>query len=272
MQCFPILQRAAIPIMTRTLIKIAGTLLLFLLYLPASLAACALPIKARTRRVWMTRLVSFCAGLVLRLYGVRVAATGRRKLVPLRRGHLVVSNHLSYIDVLVIASLSPSVFVTSVELRNTLLLGQLARLSGSLFVERRKASGLKREIDAIADVIKQGFSVVLFPEGTTFNGDRVHPFKQSLLDAAVKANCGILPVCLRYQRVNNQPLSAATRDAVLYYGGVSFFRHFPRFLTLQSVEVRISVLHPIHAGADGSRKHLAGRAHEAISAEYETLA
>jgi hypothetical protein len=72
--------------------------------------------------------------------------------------------------------------------------------------------------------------------------------------------------------VNNQPLSAATRDAVLYYGGVSFFRHFLRFLTLRSVEVRISVLHPIHAGADGSRKHLAGRAHEAISAEYEALA
>lgn len=258
--------------MTRTLIKIAGTLLLFLLYLPASLAACVLPVKARIRRVWVTRLVSFFAGLVLRLYGVRVVATGRRKLVLLRRGHLVVSNHLSYVDVLVIASLTPSVFVTSVELRNTPLLGQLARLSGSLFVERRKASGLRREIDAIADVLRQGFSVVLFPEGTTFSGDRVHPFKQSLLDAAIKANCGILPVCLRYQRVNDQPLSAASRDAVLYYGGISFFRHFPRFLALRSVEVRISVLHPIHASADESRKNLAGRAHAAISAEYEALA
>ncbi len=208
---------------------------------------------------------------MLRLYGVRVTAAGSGKLAP-HRGHLVVANHLSYVDVLVIASLAPVVFVTSMELRNTLLLGQLARLSGSLFVERRKSSGLRQEIDAITGVLIQGFSVVLFPEGTTFNGDCVHPFKQSLLDAAIKANCSILPVCLRYQRVNGKPLSAASRDAVLYYGGVSFFQHFPRFLTLRSVEVKISVLHPISAGADESRKQLTLRAHEAICAEYQALA
>ena len=258
--------------MIRALIKIAGTLVLFILYLLASLVAFMLPVKARTRRSGLTRLVSFFAGLVLRLYGVRVAATGGGKLAPPHQGHLVVANHLSYVDVLVIASLAPAVFVTSIELRSTLLLGQLARLSGSLFVERRKASGLRQEIDAITGVLNQGFSVVLFPEGTTSNGDRVHPFKRSLLDAAVKAKCGILPVCLRYQRINGQPLSAASRDAVLYYGGISFFQHFPRFLTLQSVEVKISVLRPITATTNESRKHLAERAHEAISAEYPALA
>ena len=258
--------------MIRALFKITGTLVLFALYLLASMAACSLPIKEHTRRVWMTRLVAFFAGLVLRLYGVSVAATGSRRLVSPHKGRLVVCNHMSYVDVLVIASMAPSVFVTSVELRNTLLLGQLARLSGSLFVERRKASGLRQEIDAIAVVLKQGFSVVLFPEGTTFNGDHVHPFKQSLLDAAIKADCGIQPVCIRYQRVNGRPLTAASRDTVLYYGDTTFFRHFPRFLTLRSVEVKISVLHPIHAKTDESRKHLAGRAHEAISAEYEALA
>jgi len=258
--------------MIRAFIKIAGTFVLFILYLLSSLAVFVIPAGARTQRGWMTRLVSFFAGLVLRLYGVRVTATGGGKLATLHKGHLVVSNHLSYVDVLVIASLAPSVFVTSIELRNTLLLGQLARLSGSLFVERRKAAGLRQEIDAITAVLNQGFSVVLFPEGTTFNGDHVHPFKQSLLDTAVKAHCAILPVCIRYQRVNGRPISASSRDSVLYYGGISFFRHFPRFLTLRSVEVAISVLHPIHARTDESRKHLAERAHGAISAEYQALA
>ncbi len=258
--------------MVRALIKIAGTFILFILYLLASLAALALPVAGRVRRAWLNRLVTFFAGLVLRLYGVRVTATGSEKLAHPHGGNLVVANHLSYVDVLVIASLAPVVFVTSIELRNTLLLGQLARLSGSLFVERRKASGLKQEIDAIIEVLNQGFSVVLFPEGTTFNGDGVQPFKQSLLDAAIRAKCSILPACLRYQRVNDQPLSVASRDAVLYYGGISFFQHFPRFLALRSVEVKISVLHPITAGADESRKHLALRAHEAICAEYQALA
>jgi 1-acyl-sn-glycerol-3-phosphate acyltransferase len=131
--------------MVRALIKVIGSLFLFFLYLAASLAALTLPVKARTRQHWRTGLVSFFAGLVLRLYGVRVAAAGGGKLARPQGGHLVVANHLSYVDVLVIASLAPVVFVTSVELRNTLLLGQLARLSGSLFVERRKASGLKRD-------------------------------------------------------------------------------------------------------------------------------
>lgn len=258
--------------MTRALIKTAGTIIFFILYLIASLAAILLPVGARRRRAWMTRQVSFFASRVLRLYGVRVVAAGRGRLSPQHRGQLIVANHLSYVDVLIMASLTPAVFVTSVELRNTLLLGQLARLSGSLFVERRKASGLRREIDAITGVLNQGFSVVLFPEGTTFNGDHVHPFKQSLFDAALKANCGVLPVCLRYKRVNGQPLTASSRDAVLYYGGISFFEHFPRFLTLRSVEVKVSVLHPIPAVEDGSRKHLALLAHEAISAEYGALA
>ena len=258
--------------MIRVLIKITGSFFLFILYLLASFAGCALPVRARTRRVWMTAIVSFFAGRVLTLYGVHVAATGGKKLVPHRKGHLVVSNHMSYVDVLVLASLAPSVFITSVELRNTLLLGQLARLSGSLFVERRKASGLKQEIGAITAVLEQGFSVVLFPEGTTFNGDHVHPFKQSLLDAALQAQCAILPVCIRYPRVNGRPLSTASRDTVLYYGGISFFRHFPRFLTLRSVDVKLSVLHAIHAGSDETRKDLAERAHAVISAEYEALA
>ena len=125
--------------MIRALIKITGTIVFFVLYLISALAVFVVPAGVRIRRVGMTRLVSFFAGWVLRLYGVRVTATGSRRLAPQHQGHLVVSNHLSYVDVLVIASLAPSVFVTSIELRNTLLLGQLARLSGSLFVERRKA-------------------------------------------------------------------------------------------------------------------------------------
>ena len=256
----------------RASVKLLGTSLLLLLFIPVSLGAAASTLSPLTRRARLAGVTSFFARLILGLFNVRVSLKGRKLLRAGNEGRLVVSNHVSYIDVLVIASLAPSVFVTSVELRNTCLLGQLARLGGSLFVERRKASGLKHEINSIAQALETGFQVVLFPEGTTSNGDEVRPFKRSLLDAAIKAHRNVQPVCLRYTGVEGKPLSAKSRDAVFYYGRISFFKHFPRFLAIRSVDLEVSVLDELVAGDSETRKHLAERAHDAISAAYRAEA
>jgi 1-acyl-sn-glycerol-3-phosphate acyltransferase len=137
-----------------------------------------------------------------------------------------------------------------------------------MFVTRRKASGLKQEIAAVARVLGEGFGVVLFPEGTTSNGDRVQPFKKSLFDAAVTTRSDILPLCLRYTGANHEPLTPANRDAVLYYGGVSFFQHVPRLLSLKSVDVEVIPLKIIRVHEKDARKGLAAQAHDAISAVY----
>jgi 1-acyl-sn-glycerol-3-phosphate acyltransferase len=180
----------------------------------------------------------------------------------------MVSNHLSYIDVLVVSALAPSIFITSVELKNTALLGTLARLSGSIFVERRSPSGLKREIADIALALGQGLTIALFPEGTTSNGDRVHPFKNSLFDAAVRTRADIIPICFRYNRLNNERLTPENRDLVFYYGGVTFLKHFLRLLSLKSVDVEVLPLKAIKVHHLQSRKDLAAETYEAISKEY----
>jgi 1-acyl-sn-glycerol-3-phosphate acyltransferase len=172
------------------------------------------------------------------------------------------------VDVLVLSALLPSVFITSLELKNTPLLGLLAGFGGSLFVDRRRPAGLKQEVEEIARVLKQGFSVVLFPEGTTSNGDRVQPFKRSLFDSAVLAGVDILPVCIRYQSINGQPVSPANRDGLFYYGGIAFTRHFPRFLALTSVVADPVPLKAIRPAEHSSRKELAAAAHELISTAY----
>jgi len=228
-----------------------------------------LPARRKTRRAASIRTTSVFARFILVLLGVRVLVKHRERLSTTCGVRLVVSNHLSYIDVLVIASLVPSVFVTSVELRHTALLGTLARLSGSIFVERRRPSGLKREIGDIAAVLGQGLAVSLFPEGTTSNGDRVQPFKNSLFDAAVATRADIVPVCVRYTRVNQESLNPRNRDAVFYYGGISFLKHAPSLLALQSVEVEVIVLKIIKIHERHTRKELAALAHSAISAAYQ---
>ncbi len=252
----------------RALLKWLGIIPLFLSFSFISGIINLLPVVQRTRRAAAIRVSSFFSRLVLVLLGVHVQVKHRERLFKKSDVLLIVANHLSYVDVLVLSSLIPAVFVTSVELRHTAVIGALARLSGSLFVERRKPSGLKREIEDIAFVLGQGLPVALFPEGTTSNGDRVHEFKNSLFDAAVMTRADIVPLCLRYTKVNNQPLTPQNRDNVFYYGGITFFKHLPRLLSLSSINVEITPLYTITVKPDQTRKDLSILTQNAISKAY----
>jgi 1-acyl-sn-glycerol-3-phosphate acyltransferase len=252
----------------RTLLKGLGIVPLVIAYIVSSCAIMVLPAGARLRRGFLIKNTSVFSRIMLALLGIRVRVKNRERLRGGATGRLVVANHVSYIDILVISSLVPSVFVTSVELGSTAFLGMLARLGGSLFVERRKASGLTREIAEIARVLGEGFAVALFPEGTTSNGDRVRPFKKSLFDAAVRAESDVLPLCIRYRQVNGVKLTPDNRDLVFYYGGVSFSQHIPGLFSLKSVDVEVIPLRTIQVHQKDMRKELAARAHDAISAAY----
>ncbi len=226
------------------------------------------PAPGKTTRRRLAKLASTYASLLLRLFCIRVSVHGRERLRPRKQGILIVANHLSYLDILVIAAAVPTVFITSVELRGAFFLGRLARLGGSLFVERRKAGGLHREISRIAGALCDGFTVALFPEATTSNGDTVRNFKNSLFTAAIESKRNILPLCLRYTRINNVPLAKENRDALYYYGGMKFFPHLLGLLRLRSVDLELSALPVITVHADLDRKALAARAHDAIRAAY----
>jgi 1-acyl-sn-glycerol-3-phosphate acyltransferase len=252
----------------RTLLKGLGLVPLLIAYIVSSCAIVVLPAGARVRRRFLIGNTSMFSRIALALLRIRVRVKHRERLYAGAAGRLVAANHVSYIDILVISSLMPSVFVTSVELGSTMFLGMLARLGGSLFVERRKASGLKAEIEEIGRVLGEGFAVALFPEGTTSNGDRVRPFKKSLFDAAVMTGSDVLPLCIRYSRVNGVGLTPNNRDLVFYYGGISFSQHIPRLLSLKSVNVEVIPLRAIRAHKKNTRKELAAEAHDAISAAY----
>jgi len=256
----------------RTYLKtfLIGSLLL--LYSLLSLVLLAMPLGARRTRLVLARNTSFFARRLLRILNVQV--TGRRVrwkgIRSRKRNYLVLSNHVSYVDILVLASRMPSIFITSIELKHTFPLGLLARFGGSIFVERRSPAGLKAEIDAVADVLRQGLSVVLFPEGTTSDGETVRPFKSALLTAAIDTGTDVLPLCLRYTRIDHHPLGRENRDLVFYHGGTTFFDHAPRLLGLTAVSVELLMQRPLCLHRHRTRKELAGRAHQVISAAYHS--
>ena len=127
----------------RILLKSIAVFLLLSLYALVSLGIMALPASRARRLERLTGNSSFFARLGLRVLGIRVSSRRekRKGLRKRRTNYLIISNHLTYVDILVVASLMPSVFITSVELKQTFPLGLFAWLGGCLFVERRSPRG-----------------------------------------------------------------------------------------------------------------------------------
>jgi 1-acyl-sn-glycerol-3-phosphate acyltransferase len=252
----------------RLFIRSISILALLLIFSLASLLLVLLPAGQAGRRTLLIRNTSFFSRLVLRALGIRVRPLKRSHHPAAERGCLIVANHVSYVDILVIASLHPSVFITSVELRHTFPLGTLAWFGGSIFVERRSPAGLKKEIRDIEEVLRDGRSVVLFPEGTTSDGETVRPFKNSLFTAAIATGVPVLPICLRYRRINGKRITVENKDRIYYHGGTTFLQHAPRLLALRSVHVDCITLDPVPTRPDRSRKDLALYCHTVINAAY----
>lgn len=252
----------------RTLFKSVAVLFTLVLYSLVALCLVLLPAGRAGRRSLLIRNTSLFSRVVLRLLGIRIAVHRRGHHPPARGSCLVVANHVSYVDILVLAGLRPAVFITSIELRNTFPLGLLAWLGGSIFVERRSPAGLKKEIRDIEAVLRDGHAVVLFPEGTTSDGETVNPFKNSLFTAAIATGAPVLPVCLRYSRIDDRRITPANRDAVYYHGGTTFPAHAPRLLALRSVHMECVTCDPVPTHPGQSRKDLAAQCHAIISAEY----
>jgi 1-acyl-sn-glycerol-3-phosphate acyltransferase len=182
---------------------------------------------------------------------------------------LILSNHLSYVDIFVISSFFPVSFIASVdEVKSDLLLGKATELSGGYFVERRNRSGLRTDIESISEILELGTNVALFPEGTTSNGDRVLPFKTPLLSIAEKAGVEILPLCIKYTGIDGEALTEKNRDLIYYYGDMKFFDHLFKLLSVGYVEAELKVLDKIDPRTASSRKEMAKSVYDLINSAY----
>jgi len=135
-------------------------------------------------------------GAAARICGARVRAVGK----PLKRDVIYLSNHSSWLDILVLAGATGSAFVAKAELRTVPLVGWLATLNRTIFVARTDRMGIAGQIAQVAGAIAQGWAVTIFPEGTTSAADDLLPFKGSLLAALEPPPPGVMvqPVWLDY--------------------------------------------------------------------------
>lgn len=179
--------------------RIAGFGALTAAMLPGLLAHERLTAAARRRDV-RRRWVSTWADALLRVFGVRALVRGELAHTDAPgRGRLVVANHRSTADVLLLLRAFGGHMVSRADVSGWPLLGPAARAAGTLFVDRADASSGAAAVRAIRSRLVAGETVIVFPEGTTFPDDEVRPFHAGAFAAAARADVDIVPVGIAYE-------------------------------------------------------------------------
>jgi len=179
------------------------------------------------------------------LIGVRIREVGARSTAS---PALILSNHVSWLDICIISALAPVVFVAKSEVARWPVFGWLAKLQRTIFINRQARHQTGAATREIAGRLLGGDAVVLFAEGTSSNGNRVLPFRSSLVGAVHHAlgatthhtHVTVQPMSLAYVGFDGLPIGRALRERVAWYGDADLIPHLLRVLSSGAVDVTVS--------------------------------
>ena len=205
------------------------------------------PVRQRRR---IQRSTQFWIRTTLKALNISFSVSGADNLRT-DRNYFIIANHISYADVLILYALRPLTGITTVEVEGGGLDGFLAKMGGSFFIERRSVKHLRGELTKVTDILRAGFDVLIFPEGTTTDGrSALKPFKTAFFAAAAEAPVPILPIAIRYETVNGRPAQEGTLlESVAYFGDITFMAHAKKFLALTGITAAVTILPPVEATA-----------------------
>lgn len=250
----------------------ASIILLFFLLLTLPL----MPIQAllvATRLRAARYLPYFYHGLVRRLLGVRVHLSG----APIAPGPvLIVSNHISWLDIPVLASLTPLCFIAKREVASWPFISWLAKLQRTIFIDRTRRAAVAETRKQILQRLEAKERVVLFAEGTSSDGNQVLPFKSPLF-AAIEPNGAnesgykIQTCAIVYTHIHGLPMNRQQRPAIAWYGDMDMPSHAWGVLKGGPLDVHVRLGEPVSIAEVGDRKSLANHAYERVRYDFSQL-
>jgi 1-acyl-sn-glycerol-3-phosphate acyltransferase len=218
---------------------------------------------------WRRSLPHVYHRFVCRLMGARITVLG----TPAKGGVLMTANHTGWIDIPVLSAVAPVSFVAKHEVNLWPFFGTLARLQRTVFVRRERSKALE-DRDNIRRRLNEGDALVIFPEGTSGDGNRVLPFKSSLLSAAELAmgdgvngaarHAPVQPVSVTYVGLHGLPMGRENRPLIAWYGDMDLVSHLWEALGAGPVDVIVELHEPLTIDEVGGRKELAAAAETAV--------
>jgi lyso-ornithine lipid O-acyltransferase len=215
------------------------------------------PATREQRADWLHR---FCARAVRGLK-IDVCVIGE-----FPRHGAVISNHLSYLDIVVFAALHPCVFVSKVEIQSWPVVGWMTTMSGTVYVARGHGGSALKAREAMQDAMDAGLPVVFFPEGTTTNGGELLKFHSGLLAQVLEGGSAVTASYLRYSFDENNGADVSIADDVCHWGERNLLAHIFKFLSLRGIRAEVRFADdPIAFSSDVlHRKMAAGEARSAV--------
>lgn len=203
----------------------------------------------------------------LRIMGVTVRVHSEQDFSAMFTApQLLVANHVSWLDVLVIQSLQPSVFVAKKEVRAWPVVGAIAQACEVVFVDRGSPSSARQMVANVTDALAKGYRVAGFPEGTSSEGLEVRMFHANLFEAAIEQSVDVHPVALRYTNTS----TGEHCQVAAFVGEIGFVESLHKVMCARSINVHLNIGKPL-SPLGHSRRTLAQLSHRCVSAQLETL-
>jgi 1-acyl-sn-glycerol-3-phosphate acyltransferase len=200
-------------------------------------------------RLWAKGFVKIC--------GVKIHVSGRLPRPPF----FLVSNHLSYVDIPLLRSITENIFVTKGEIQSWFLAGKIVGDIGNIYINRQNKRDIPRAGKDILEALERGEGVIVFPEGTTSNGEKVLEFKSSFFEFAVAANLPIYYASIRYETKDGYP--PASEKVCWWRLESTFLPHLWELFKMPTFDAFVTFGEsPITAD---NRKDLAKKLHNAVS-------
>lgn len=201
------------------------------------------------RIVWWSRKLLRLLGITLQVYGH-----------PRPHACLFVANHVSWLDIIAINAVQPARFVAKSEIRAWPVIGGLVTAAGTLYIERQRARDAVRVVHDMAQALRDGDVVAVFPEGTTGPGDNLLPFHANLLQAAIAVDVPVQPMTLRYGDPAHRHSPAAA-----YIGDTTLMQSLWMIARARGLTVHLTV-QPPQGASHADRRALAAHLREQIAA------
>lgn len=197
-------------------------------------------LKLPNRWEIISRLTYSFTFLLRTILNIKVTVTGDAGQTK-EGGTIIISNHLGYLDGIVLASIFPVVFVSKREVKKWPVIGLWAILCGTIFIDRQRQNQIGVLVVEMRKTLKEGANILLFPEGRATNGERMLPFQTAPLAAPLRNRSIIVPLTLAYKCVDDKAVSNENRNLIYCYDEMDFVPHFWKLLSLRSIEAVVTV-------------------------------
>ncbi len=241
----------------RALAIVATTGALWVVWTVGTVALLAAP---DARRRWRYGVMRAWSRALVRIASIEIAVEGP---IP-RPPFLLVANHLSYVDIIVLSAAAPVSFVAKKEVAKWPFFGTLSRLQRTVYIDRERRHSTGKERDEISERLKEGGMIVLFPEGTSHTGREILPFRSSYFAAVHDPDIPVIPVTLAYTARWGLPLLQREVPRYAWYGDMDLPPHLWNAVAEGPLTVEVIFHEPETMAHARDRKRLAAHAERTI--------